>query len=161
MDDSFTIVETYIKHPKEVETTNQLCSLGKKPMILQHDNATTSAAIQSIIYQVVPHFPYCPDLVCLTSGCLKLSRNMSKEFISHVMEFKLLWENGFEKSQKSFTVTGSKNLFTTSDVVSNDMETTWKNKVQKQGTHFGLYFVLCFILMAYLGLRHKHGCITL
>ena len=41
----------------------------------------------------------------LTPG-LQLSRNISKEFILHVMKtFMLLWENGFKNSLKSSTVT--------------------------------------------------------
>jgi hypothetical protein len=33
----------------------------------------------------------------LTCGCLQLSRNICKEFMSHVMKkFKLVWKNGFE-----------------------------------------------------------------
>jgi hypothetical protein len=42
--------------------------MEKKPMCLQHDNATphtdvaTSAAIESITFQVAPHTPYSLDL---------------------------------------------------------------------------------------------------
>jgi hypothetical protein len=43
---------------------------------------------------------------------LQFSRNISKEFISHVMKkFKLLWENAFKKSLKLSTATGFKDLF--------------------------------------------------
>jgi len=42
---------------------------------------------------------------------LQFSRNISKEFISHVKKFKLLWENAFKKSLKLSTVTGLKDLF--------------------------------------------------
>jgi hypothetical protein len=79
--------------------------------LLQHDEATphtsvaTSTAIHSIIFEVIPHPPFSTDLT-LTSGCLKLSRNISKEIISHFIKFKLLSEAVIENSQKSSTVTG-------------------------------------------------------
>jgi hypothetical protein len=44
---------------------------------------------------------------CLTSNYLQLSRNVSKEFISHVIrKFKLIWENGSEHNLKSSTAMG-------------------------------------------------------
>jgi hypothetical protein len=44
---------------------------------------------------------------CLTSGYLQLSRNVSKELISHVIrKFKLIWENGSEHNTKSSTAMG-------------------------------------------------------
>ena len=49
--------------PKESETTNQSRASGKKLMLLQYYNArthtsvATSAAINNIIFEVVPHLP--------------------------------------------------------------------------------------------------------
>jgi len=43
----------------------------------------------------------------LTSSYLQLSRNISKEFISHVIrKFQLIWENGSEHNLKSSTAMG-------------------------------------------------------
>jgi len=89
----------------------------------------------------------------LTSG-LHLSRNISKELISHVMkQCHLLQGNGFKNSLKNSIVSGSKNLFSTSSIVSNKRETMWKIWVYlwKQSIHHELYFVFCFIVKPWLG----------
>jgi histone-lysine N-methyltransferase SETMAR len=59
--------DTYVKTPKEGERTNQAC-LPEKNTLLPHGNArphtcaATSATVDSIGYEVVPHPPYSPDL---------------------------------------------------------------------------------------------------
>jgi hypothetical protein len=61
----------------------------------------------------------------LAFGCLQLLRNISDEFISHVMKmFKLLQENGFENMCSDIC----ENVFS-AGVVLNIRETTWKNEV--------------------------------
>ena len=59
-----------------------------------HTSVAPSVAVESIRFKIVPHPPYSPVWHRLDFGCSQLSRNISKEFISHVMKFKLLWENG-------------------------------------------------------------------
>jgi hypothetical protein len=103
-------------------------------MLLQHDNArshtsaVTSAAIESIKFEIVPHLPCSPDLAQPDS------RNISKKFVSLVMKkFKLLQENGFWSSLKSSTATDWKDLVKAGGTVSNERETTgklrYRNKV--------------------------------
>jgi hypothetical protein len=57
---------------------------------------------------------------------VQLSSNISKEFISYEMKFKLLWNRGFKKSKKNSTAVGSKKLVQYSGTVSNKGETTRK-----------------------------------
>jgi hypothetical protein len=72
-------------------------------MLLQYDNTTphtstaTAAATEGIGFNVVQHRPYSLDWAP-SDFCLQISRNMSKDFISLAIKFKLLWENGFGKS---------------------------------------------------------------
>jgi histone-lysine N-methyltransferase SETMAR len=60
--------KTYVIDPKEAETMNKSHLSEKKPTLLQHDNArshthaATSAAVESIGFEIVPHPPYRPDL---------------------------------------------------------------------------------------------------
>jgi hypothetical protein len=61
------------------------------------------------------------------------------------MKFKLLQQNGFEKSLKSYMALALKNLFKAGGVTLNKRETTLKNEVQKLSTHSELYFVFCFM----------------
>jgi hypothetical protein len=84
--------EVYAKTPERLrQKINRVCR-GEKLKLVQQDNATshtdaaTSAAIQSIEFEVVPHPPYRSNLA---QYCL---RNISKEFISHMKNFKRLRE---------------------------------------------------------------------
>jgi hypothetical protein len=84
--------------------------------------------IENIGFEVVTHLPTAQIWHNLTSGCLKLSRNISKEFISYVMKkLKLLQENGFKNSLRISAVTGLKNLSGIGSIVSHERETMWKN----------------------------------
>jgi hypothetical protein len=131
-------------------------------MILEYNNArhhtygATSAAIEKIRFEVVPHHLYSLDLVlsyCLTSGCFQLSRYMSKEFISHVnIKFKLLWEYEVKNTFKNSTVS-KKPCSVVVALYQMRAILHGTNEVQKQSTHSELYFVFCFILIPYLALR--------
>jgi hypothetical protein len=58
---------------------------------------------------------------------VQLSRNISKELISHEMKkFKLLCDRGFENSKKNSTAIGSKKLVLCSGTVSSNGETMRK-----------------------------------
>jgi len=123
-------------------------------MPLQHDTArphNSSVVLQYRMSDVKLFFtlPTAKFWHSLTSG-LQLSRNISKELISHVMnQCHLLQENGFKNSLKNSLVTGSKNLFSAGSIASNKRETMWKIEVYlwKQSTHHELYFVFCFIVI--------------
>ena len=128
--------ETCLKTAKGLKERISRVCLGKKPMFPQHDDARTltgagtSVAIQGVGLEVVLHPPYSLIWHRLTSGCLQHSRNLSKEFMLHVMKkFKLLPENGFENSPKNSTRTGSKKLFSAGGVVSNERDSAWKSVV--------------------------------
>jgi hypothetical protein len=83
-----------------------------------------------------------------------LSKNISKEFISHVMKkFKLLRENGFKNSGRNSTATGLKNLFIAGGIVSHRWETMRENELWEQSTYFELYFLFCFISIPCLGVK--------
>jgi hypothetical protein len=60
---------------------------------------------------------------CLTSGCLHLSRNLSRAFISDEIKFKLLEQNSFENSLQSYMALGMKNLLKAGNVILNKRET--------------------------------------
>jgi transposase len=49
--------------PKKAERMNQLCLLLQHDNARPHTSAATSAAVDSIGFEVVPHPPYSPDLV--------------------------------------------------------------------------------------------------
>ena len=87
----------------------------------------------------------------LTSGYLQFSRNISKEFILHVMKrFKLLWKNAFKKSLKLSTSTGLKVLF--------------RYYMEKYGTEtkytFWATFYFLFILIPCLVVKIQYRDIT-
>jgi len=83
----------------------------------------------------------------LTSGYLQFSRNISKEFISHVKKFKLLWENAFKKSLKLSTVTGLKDLFRYCMV---------KYGIETKYTLWAIFYFL-FILIPCLAVKIQYG----
>jgi len=89
-------LQDLLEGPKEVETINQSCLSETKADTRPCTSVASSAAVESVRFKIVPYPPYSPVWHHLDFGCLQLSRNISKEFISHVMrKFKLLWENGF------------------------------------------------------------------
>jgi len=75
------------------------------------------------------------------------------------MKFKLLQQNGFENSLQCYMALGLKNLFKAGGVKLNKRETTLKNEVHeknevhKLSTHSELYFVFCFMLIPFLGVK--------
>ena len=82
--------------PKQVETIKQSFPLGEKVMFLQYNN-TRPHSVKPLRQRYTSDLKlfHTTDTAriwhCLTPGCLQLSRNISKEFISHVMKkFKLL-----------------------------------------------------------------------
>jgi histone-lysine N-methyltransferase SETMAR len=100
--------------PKEAETMNKSCSLGII-MLFRHDNArpptsaATTAAVESIGFDVVPRPPYSPDLA-------------PSDF----------WLFGaLEKHLKGncFTCAEEVQAASTGGVVSNEWGTTWKHEV--------------------------------
>jgi hypothetical protein len=103
---------------------NKLYLLEKKKMgLLQHDDAkphtgVTSATIETISFEVVPHPLYSPDLE-LSVFCLfgALQKHL-KALVSHTMKnFKLLRPRSFNNSQKNFALAGSKDLFSAGGIV--------------------------------------------
>jgi hypothetical protein len=88
---------------------------------------------------------------------LQISRNISKEFISHgIKKFKLLWENGFKNSLKISTVTGSNNLFSTGSIVSHERETMWKNEVYTTKHILRAIFCVLFHFNTSSGRKHTN-----
>jgi len=116
-------------------------------MFLEHDarahtDAGTLVAIQGVGLEAVTRLPYSLIWHRLTSGCLQHSRNLSQEFMLHVMKkFKLLRENGFENSPKNSTPTGSKKLFQ-----------RWRRCIEREGQFVeecsigAKVHILCYIL---------------
>ena len=78
---------------------------------------------------------------CLTSGYLQLSRNVSNEFISHVIrKFKLIWENGSEHNTKISTAMGLN--------VHHWWHVKWVGDyVEKRGTEtkYAFWPIFCFV----------------
>lgn len=99
-----------------------------------HTIAATSAAIKNIEFKMFHALSTAKIWHRLTSGCMKFLRNISKEFISHVMnKFKLLQENDSRTAWR-ILLWQVWNSFSSGSVVSNE-ENIWKSEVQKQSTH--------------------------
>ena len=110
-------------------------------MLLQHDNARpdTGAVVWQYRISNMMLFLTLPtaQIWHILTSSLQLSRNISKEFISHMMkQCHLLQENAFKYSLKNSTVTGSKNLFNVSTIVSNkgDYVEKWGRLVETKYT---------------------------
>jgi hypothetical protein len=105
--------------------------LGEKKLkLLQHDSAkphtgVTSAAIDTISFEVVPHPLYSPDLEPSVFCLFGAHQKHLKALISHTMKnFKLLRPRSFNNSQKNSALTGSKDLFSAGGIVLNEW-TRW------------------------------------
>jgi hypothetical protein len=124
----------------------------KKPKILKHINtrphisAANSAVTDSIRFEFVPHPPYSLDLVPSHFWFSQLSRNISKEFISHVMK---IW---LQEQPEEFYTRRFKKLVRCWQRI-----TMWKNEVQKQSTPSELYFVFCFISIPCVDESYKNA----
>jgi hypothetical protein len=94
--------DIYMKTLKRMKQPISCVRRGGREMLFQpknawlHTSAVTAAAIQNNGFEVVPHRPYSPVLA-RSDFYLRLSRIISKAFISHAMKkFKLLRKNGKE-----------------------------------------------------------------
>lgn len=95
----------------------------------RHTSAATTAALEGIGFEVVPHPSYSSDLAPSDFWILQLSKNTSSEFTSHVVQkFKLLRKNALKNNLKISPATFSENLFIAGEVVSDKRKTRPKNK---------------------------------
>jgi hypothetical protein len=107
-------------------------------MFLQHDNArpcasaATFAATESIGYEDVQH-PTAAIWHRPNSGCSEFSRYISRELVSRVIKnFKFLRGIGFEKSLNRPVSTGSRNMFSSGGVMSNEKELRGKIVIETE-----------------------------
>jgi hypothetical protein len=126
--------ETYMKSQKKFK--QQSLSSGKKLMLLQHDNgrchhgAVTSAVIELIRFEVVPHLAYSQDLAPSDFWLFAaLKKHLKGIHFTCDKEVQLIQESDFENGLKSSIVTGLKNFFSAGSLVLNERETAWKNEV--------------------------------
>jgi hypothetical protein len=123
---------------KEVERPNHVHQEKSQRFLNMVTPDPTSAVTESIRFELVPHPPYSLDVAPSHLWFLQLSRNISKEFISHVMK---IW---LQEQPEELYIRSSRNSFGAGKIALLLGQMRYSNKVHL------LSYILYFVSFPYL-----------